>query len=114
MAKILNDPAAHAGADVVQNHHHNGDGDHHDAGAGVQNLVNIALQNKANAPATHKANDGGHAHIDVPAVENVGDVMGRYLRHHGVHNPLELAGTGGGNRLNRPFVNVFYFFILVF
>ena len=103
--KRLNDLLPHPGADVVEGGYDDGDGQDGYTGLAVLQEVDPLLEEEADASATHEADDGGHAHVDVPAIEGEGDV-GRYdLEDDGVDDGLEEVGAGGSDDLDGARVN---------
>ncbi len=74
-------------------------GDHLRAGSPVVKQADILLQQEADPAAASEADDGGHTHIDVPAVHGERDIRCDDLRHDRINDHLDAVSACRRNRL---------------
>src|SRR3990172_4364146 len=101
---------AHDGAYIVEGGDHDGYSQHLGAGAAVIEQVDVLLQQETDTAAADETDDGGHAHVDIPAVKGVGDIGRHNLGNDRIHDGLQAVGACGLNGLQRTSGDAFHLF----
>src|SRR5687767_1688053 len=79
--------------DIVHRCNDNGNCQHLRACSAVVKEVDILLEQETDAATANKPDNGGHAHVDIPAVHGVGNIGGNDLWNNSIDNSLQTIGT---------------------